>query len=506
MKKKALYENDFDIFVIGGGVNGAGILRDAAGRGYKCGLADMGDFGSATSSSSTKLFHGGLRYLESYQFRLVKESLRERDVLLNLMPHISWPVKFILPHNKNLRPYWVLRLGLYIYDLLAGSTNLSKSVGIDLHNNPVGSCLDKSYTRALAYTDCWVEDSRLVLLNILDAEKKGAKAFSYSRVTDVQRKNGHWLVSIKSKERSFKVKTKVLINTMGPWVNSLSQLEKYKNNQVMVRLIKGSHIVVKKLFNHDSAYIFQGKDGRIIFSIPYENDFTLIGTTEVEHKEGDEVKCSDEEKNYLCKFASGYFQKKLTEKDIVWDYSGVRALYENKNVEARNASRDYSFQIEEKEGAVLLTVYGGKITTYRKLAEKAVSKITALLKLKRKEWTATKHLPGGGFKLEDKEKLILDILKKYKFLNRDWAERLFKTFGTDVEKVLGKAKAKTDLGKDFGSDLTEREVLWYINQEHATCVEDLIWRRSKLGLRLSSKQVKELNSYIKNLSLERVLL
>ena len=254
MKKKTLDENDFDIFVIGGGVNGAGILRDAAGRGYKCGLADMGDFGSATSSSSTKLFHGGLRYLESYQFRLVKESLRERDLLLNLMPHISWPVKFILPHNKNLRPYWILRLGLYIYDLLAGSTKLSKSVGISLRNNTVGSCLDKSYTRGLAYTDCWVEDSRLVILNILDAEKKGAKAFSYSRVTNVQRKNGHWLVSIKSKDRSFEVKTKVLINTMGPWVNSLSQLEKNKNNQVMVRLIKGSHIVVKKLFNHDSAY------------------------------------------------------------------------------------------------------------------------------------------------------------------------------------------------------------------------------------------------------------
>ena len=500
MKKKTLNENDFDIFIIGGGVNGAGILRDAAGRGYKCGLAEMGDFGSATSSSSTKLFHGGLRYLESYQFRLVKESLRERDLLLNLMPHISWPVNFILPHNKNLKPYWILRLGLYIYDLLAGSTNLSKSVGIDLRNNPVGSCLDKSYKRALSYTDCWVEDARLVLLNILDAEKRGAKAFSYSKVTDVQRKSGHWLVSIKSKERSFEVKTKVLINTMGPWVNSLIQLEKNKNYQVMVRLIKGSHIVVKKLFNHDSAYIFQGKDGRIIFSIPYENDFTLIGTTEVEHKEGDEVKCSDEEKDYLCNFASDYFQKKLTEKDIVWDYSGVRALHENKNVEARNASRDYSLELEQKEGAVLLTVYGGKITTYRKLAEKAVTKITSLLKLNRSEWTATKHLPGGGFKLEDKEKLIVGILEKYKFLNRDWAERLFKTFGTDVEKVLGKAKAKKDLGRNFGSDLTEREVLWYINQEHATCVEDLIWRRSKLGLRLSNKQVRELNSYIKKLN------
>ena len=215
---------------------------------------------------------------------------------------------------------------------------------------------------------------------------------------------------------------------------------------------------------------------------------------------GNEVKCSDEEKDYLCKFASGYFKKKITEKDIVWDYSGVRALYENKNVEARNASRDYSFQIEEKEGAVLLTVYGGKITTYRKLAEKAVSKITALLKLKRTEWTAIKHLPGGGFKLEDKEKLILGLLKEYKFLNRDWAERLFKTFGTDVEKVLGKAKAKKDLGRNFGSDLTEREVLWYINQEHARCVEDLIWRRSKLGLRLSSNQIRELSSYIKKLN------
>ncbi len=489
-------EKTYDIFVIGGGVNGAGILRDASGRGYKCGLAEMGDFGSATSSSSTKLFHGGLRYLESFQFRLVKESLRERDLLVNLMPHISWPLQFILPHNENLRPYWILRLGLYIYDLLAGFTSFSKSTSINLRNDPVGSCLDQSYKRALAYTDCWVEDSRLVLLNILDAEKRGAKAFSYSKVTSVERKNGQWLVSIKSKEKSFKIKTKVLVNTMGPWVNSLIQREQNKKNQSLVRLLKGSHIVVKKLFDHDSAYIFQGKDGRIIFSIPYEKDFTLIGTTEVEHKQGQEAKCSDEEKNYLCNFASNYFKKKLKVKDIVWDYSGVRALNESRNVEARNASRDYSFELEKKEGSILLTVYGGKITTYRKLAEKAVSKITSSLKLKRKEWTSEENLPGGYFELEDREKLIIGLLKKYKFLNRRWAERLFKTFGSDVEKVLGEAKAKQDLGRNFGFDLTEREVLWYINHEHVKCVDDLVWRRSKLGLRLSNKQMKELHSYI----------
>ncbi len=228
MKNKKQDGKNFDIFVIGGGVNGAAILRDAAGRGYKCGLAEMGDFGSATSSSSTKLFHGGLRYLESYQFRLVKESLRERDLLLNLMPHISWPLQFILPHNKNLRPYWILRLGLYIYDFLAGSTRLPKSTSIDLRNHPAGKSLQQSYKRALAYTDCWVEDSRLVLLNILDAEKRGAKAFSYSKVTNIQQKNGQWLVSVKSKEKSFEIKTKVLINTMGPWVNSFHQLDNNK--------------------------------------------------------------------------------------------------------------------------------------------------------------------------------------------------------------------------------------------------------------------------------------
>ena len=500
MKNKKKDGKNFDIFVIGGGVNGAAILRDAAGRGYKCGLAEMGDFGSATSSSSTKLLHGGLRYLESYQFRLVKESLRERDLLLNLMPHISWPLQFILPHNKNLRPYWILRLGLYIYDFLAGSTKLPKSKSIDLRNHPAGKFLQQSYKRALAYTDCWVEDSRLALLNILDAEKRGAKAFSYSKVTNIQQKNGQWIVSVKSKERSFEIKTKVLINTMGPWVNSFDQLDNNKKNQSMVRLVKGSHIVVKKLFNHDSAYIFQGKDGRIIFSIPYEKDFTLIGTTEVEHNEGIEVKCSDEEKKYLCDFASNYFQKKITVKDIIWDFSGVRALYENKTVEARNASRDYTFEVEEKEGSILLTVYGGKITTHRKLAEKAVSKITSLLKLNRKEWTSRQHLPGGDFKLEDKEKIIEGLLEKYKFLNTIWAERLFKTFGSEVENVLGRAKAKPDLGRKFGYDLTEREVLWYINQEHVRCVEDLIWRRSKLGLRLTSKQIRELNAYIKKLN------
>ena len=500
MKNKKQDGKNFDIFVIGGGVNGAAILRDAAGRGYKCGLAEMGDFGSATSSSSTKLFHGGLRYLESYQFRLVKESLRERDLLLNLMPHISWPLQFILPHDKNLRPYWFLRLGLYIYDFLAGTTKLPKSTSIDLRNHPAGKFLQQSYKRALAYTDCWVEDSRLVLLNILDAEKRGAKAFSYSKVTNIQQKNGQWLVSVESKEGSFEIKTKVLINTMGPWVNSLYQLDNNKKNQSMVRLVKGSHIVVKKLFNHDSAYIFQGKDGRIIFSIPYEKDFTLIGTTEVEHKEGIEVKCSDEEKKYLCDFASNYFQKKIIVEDIIWDFSGVRALFENKTVEARNASRDYNFEVEEKEGSILLTVYGGKITTHRKLAEKAVSKITSLLKLNRKEWTSRQHLPGGDFKLDDKEKIIGGLLEKYKFLDTRWVERLFKTFGSEVEKVLGRATAKPDLGRNFGYNLTEREVLWYINEEYVKCVEDLIWRRSKLGLRLTSKQIRELDAYIKKLN------
>ena len=287
----------------------------------------MGDFGSATSSSSTKLFHGGLRYLESYQFRLVKESLRERDLLLNLMPHISWPPNLYFPTIKTLDPIGFLGLGYISMIFWQGLPDFQKAQ-VSTCESPAGKFLQQSYKRALAYMDCWVEDS-ISITQYFGCRKRGAK-FSYSKVTNIQQKNGLWLVSVKSKEKSFEIKTKVLINTMGPWVNSFHQLDKNKKNKSMVRLVKGSHIVVKKLFDHDSAYIFQGKDGRIIFSIPYEKDFTLIGTTEVEHNEGIEVKCSDEEKKYLCDFASNYFQKNITVEDIIWDFSGVRALYEKK--------------------------------------------------------------------------------------------------------------------------------------------------------------------------------
>ena len=487
----------FDIFIIGGGVNGAGILRDAVGRGFKVGLAEMNDFGSATSSSSTKLFHGGLRYLESYQFRLVKESLVERDILMKLMPHISWPLHFVLPYNRRLRPYWLLRLGLYFYDFLAGTSSLPKSVGLNLRNDPAGKYLKNSFKKALQYSDCWVEDSRLVFLNIKDALNKGGKAFSYSKVTNIHKEKKNWLVTIKGRSGDFKIRAPVIINAMGPWVGEFPKLFSVTKESESVRLVKGSHIVVKSLFNHKKAYIFQGSDGRIIFCIPYEENFTLIGTTEVEHDIERDVQCSMEEKKYLCEFASKYFKKEVSTKDIVWEYSGVRALYEKKGVKAKDASRDYFLDLRKEDSLSYLSVYGGKLTSYRKLSEKVVNKISKNLGINSKEWTSKEPLPGGDFKPSEKNRIIDKLIKDYGFLTRKWAERLFKTFGTETPMVLAFAKKREDMGRKFGYDLTEKEVNWFIDNEFVYDAEDLIWRRTKIGLRLSKNQIKALDVYIK---------
>ena len=495
-KQNSKIEN-FDIFIIGGGVNGAGILRDAAGRGLKAGLAEMNDFGSATSSASTKLFHGGLRYLETYQFRLVKEALAERDILLNLMPHISWPLKFVLPHKKGLRPYWILRIALYIYDFLARNSKLPKSGGLNLDEDISGKYLKDVSKKALQYSDCWVEDSRLVFLNVKDAVNKGASAFSYSKVTKIIKEEKNWLVTIKGKKGDFKVRAPVIINAVGHWIEEFKEIFGEPVKSGVVRLVKGSHIVVKKIFNHDKAYILQGEDGRIIFCIPYEGNFTLIGTTEVEHRIGNQIKCSDEEKEYLCNFASKYFKKKVSTKDIVWEYSGVRALHENKNIKAKDASRDYFLDLERIDKISCLSVYGGKITAYRKLSEKVVSKISKTLGLKTSEWTSTESLPGGDFRLSEKRVIIDKLIKDYPFLTRSWAERLFKTFGTQTNTVIGSAKSEKDMGKKFGSDLTEKEVNWFLENEYVYTVEDLIWRRTKIGLRLSKQEIKALDLYIK---------
>ncbi|MDA9278348.1 glycerol-3-phosphate dehydrogenase [Amylibacter sp.] len=514
---------DVDIFVIGGGINGCGIARDAVGRGLSVELAEMNDLASATSSASTKLFHGGLRYLEYWKVRLVREALIEREILLKAMPHISWPMRFVLPYHKNMRfdvdtptskvlnilmpwlkgrrPSWLIRLGLFLYDNLGGRDFLEGTKAIDLPNSRVGEPLKNKFIKAFEYSDCWIEDSRLVILNARDAEIRGAKINVRTKVISAEQSNGIWHLTLQSlKDNTTRiVKARLIVNAGGPWVEDIIQNTVRLNSSEGVRLVRGSHLITKKLYDHDKCYFFQGEDGRIIFTIPYETDFTLIGTTDVEHSDlSIKPECTTEEKNYLMNFASEYLELKVTDDDIIKTYSGVRPLYNDNASSASAATRDYVLSIDNTLGAPILNVFGGKITTYRKLSENALDKISKILPSVGLSWTAGIPLPGGDFDIQDLESLINKLLKKYNFLSHKWAIRLIKAYGTDAFDLLGNAKTDKDLGLNFGATLTEREVLWLITKEYAQTADDIIWRRSKLGLRLSDKEIHILSEWINN--------
>ena len=512
-----------DLFIIGGGVNGCGIARDAAGRGLSVVLAEMNDLGSATSSSSTKLFHGGLRYLEFFEFRLVKESLKEREVLLKAMPHISWPMRFILPLDKsqrfekstpaskllnaifpfykNRRPAWLMRGALFLYDLMGGRTILPGTSTLDLSGAVEGEPLKKKYRKAFEYSDCWVEDSRLVVLNAKDAAARGAKIHVNTKVIAASRQNGLWRVETKNLATNVREVffSKVLINAAGPWVSDLLVNVLRVNSSENVRLIKGSHIVVSKKWSHEKSYFFQGNDGRIIFAIPYETDFTLIGTTDIDHQELDKKpECTEFEKNYLINFANQYFDPELKVEDIVWTYSGVRSLQDTSEDNATAVTRDYSIKVNRKDGVPLINVFGGKITTYRKLAESVMKEVGLFLPKTRGPWTDKAHLPGGDFAVDGLSELIADLLEAFPFLNVTWAMRLVKAYGKETFEMLGSVRSEKDLGINFGATLTQKEVEWLLKEEFATSAEDILWRRSKLGLRFSELQVKTLQDWIAN--------
>lgn len=514
-------QTDYDLLVIGGGINGCGIARDAAGRGLKVCLVEMNDLGGATSASSTKLFHGGLRYLEYFEFRLVREALIEREVLLKAMPHISWPMRFVLPYHgdmrfdsttptskllstvlpwmKGRRPAWLIRLGLFLYDNLGGREILPGTVSLDLSSAPEGSPLNDKFKKAFEYSDCWVEDSRLVVLNARDAENRGADILTREKVVSTDVSNGRWKVTLKNSNTGSKTlrTAKMVVNAAGPWVGDVLRGTLKSNSSAGVRLVRGSHIVTKKLFDHDKCYFFQGTDGRIIFAIPYETDFTLIGTTDVEHTDPSEKpECTDEERDYLIQFINQYISKPITTEDVVWNYSGVRPLYDDGADSATAATRDYVLKVDKSRGAPALNVFGGKITTYRCLAESAMEEIERELAFEGEPWTAGVSMPGGDFPVDGVQTLVKELRDQLDFIDQRWALRLVRAYGTDAKKILSDAKVYEDLGRDFGASLTEAEVVWLMDKEFAQRAADVVWRRSKLGLRMTSEQIKELDKWM----------
>lgn len=483
---------EYDLAIIGGGINGAGIARDAAGRGLRVLLCEQNDLGGATSSASTKLIHGGLRYLEYYEFRLVREALIEREVLLRAAPHIIWPLRFVLPHHTGLRPAPLLRLGLFLYDHLGGRKILPPTRGVDLRHDVTGQGLKPEFRRGFEYSDCWVEDARLVALNALDAKERGADILVRTECVSAARDGGVWRVELRDRATGAQrqVSAAALVNAAGPWVGQVAGAVFNQNAPAPVRMVQGSHIVVRRLFSHDRAYIFQNADKRIVFAIPYESEYTLIGTTDRDYK-GDpgQVAISDEERGYLCRAVSEYLATPVQTSNIVWAYSGVRPLYDDKASAAQAATRDYVLKVDDEAGAApRLDIYGGKITTYRKLAEAALDKVRPYLPQMRGPWTATPPLPGGDMPVDGFDTAVAELARRYPFLPHGAAHRLVRAYGTRAERVLGNARSVTDLGQDFGRFLTEAEIDYLRREEFAREADDVLWRRSKLGLHLTAEQ------------------
>ena len=485
-----------DLLVIGGGINGVGIARDAAGRGLKVALVEKDDLASHTSSASTKLVHGGLRYLEQYEFRLVAESLREREVLLANAPHIIWPLRFVLPHEASMRPKWMLRVGLALYDRLGGRKTLPGSRKVDLGVAPHRSILQDRLKTGFEYSDCWVEDSRLVVLSAMDAQAQGAQIHTRTECVGLVRHADHWLATLRSDDGESELAARAVINAAGPWVDRVAKSALGQGTPAHLRLVKGSHIIVPRAYPGDHAYIFQQDDGRIVFAIPYEREYTLIGTTDLLYEgDLDEVRISAEERAYLREAVTRYFRSGVTEEDIVHSYAGVRPLYEDKAASNSTVTRDYVFEIEADGGAPILSVYGGKITTYRKLAEHALAKLAKYIEVPERRWTGTAPLPGGDMEDADFARFLWNAGERYAWLPPEMLLRLARAYGTRVDMLLGNARSLGDLGLHFGGDLYQREVEYLIAHEFAQCPQDVLWRRSKLGLHLAQDAQDALASW-----------
>jgi glycerol-3-phosphate dehydrogenase len=462
----------------------------------------MNDLASGTSSWSTKLVHGGLRYLEYYEFRLVREALIEREILWQIAPHIIRPLRFVLPHHAGLRPAWLLRLGLFLYDHIGGRHLLPPTRSVDLAHDAVGKPLiPNRYTKGFEYSDCFVDDARLVVLTARDAADRGADIRTRTKAVDIKQADGIWQMTVentRTKERTT-IRARVLVNAGGPWVENVLASGAGVNARAKVRLVQGSHIVTRKLYAHDRAYIFQNSDGRIVFVIPYQDDFTLIGTTDRDyHGDPSQVKATPEEIEYLCAAASEYLAKPVTPDEVVWTYSGVRPLYDDGASEAKAATRDYVFELDTPGGAPLLSIYGGKITTYRRLAEEALERLSPYLRSAkaREGWTGKSPLPGGDLDVSALPALTAELRRNYPFLTEEHASRLAHAYGTRASKWLGNAKSLADLGQSFGATLTASEIKYLMAAEWAVTADDIVWRRSKLGLHLSAEEIAAIDAWI----------
>ncbi|MGB3739889.1 MAG: glycerol-3-phosphate dehydrogenase [Pontixanthobacter sp.] len=498
----------YDLLVIGGGINGAGIARDAAGRGAKVMLVEKDDLASHTSSASTKLVHGGLRYLEQYDFRLVRESLIERERLLNIAPHIIWPMRFILPHDKGLRPAWMLRLGLFIYDHIGGRKLLPATQTVDLRQPGLAGILQDRLVKGFAYADCWVEDARLVVLNALDAALHGADIRTRTACTALHREGGLWHADLASPDgATATVTARAVINAAGPWVDDVLNRANPGSRHENLRLVKGSHLIFPRLYDGDHAYIFQNGDGRIVFAIPYEGAFTLVGTTDVAF-EGDpgDIAISDAESAYICDAVNEYLTQPVTPADAVWSYAGVRPLYEDHSAKNSTVTRDYTFDLDAPDGqAPILSIFGGKITTFRKLAEHALAKLVPLGIVKDAPWTEGSDLPGGGFDPSGFPSFVDRMCSLYPWADRVWMRRVCRAYGSEAQIWLADAKSYDDLGDAFAAGLTESEIIHLLGREYALTADDILWRRTKLGLHMTVEERAKVHDWIETLNLPRGL-
>ena len=506
---------DCDVLIVGGGINGCGIARDLAGRGWRVVLCEKDDLASHTSSSSTKLIHGGLRYLEYYEFSLVRKALQEREVLLKSAPHIMWPLRFVMPHDPSMRPAWMIRIGLFMYDHLARREVLPGSRSVDLRAHAAGKPLKAQYKRGFIYSDGWVDDARLVVLNALDAQARGAEVLTRTRCVNAKRDAEGWTATLLGADGNKRtLRARAVVNAAGPWAESfLRGVAQSARGETLatksLRLVKGSHIVVPRLFEHDHAYIFQNPDKRIIFAIPYQDEFTLIGTTDIELTGDDPgaARIAQEEVEYLCTQASRYFEKPIAPSDVVWTYSGVRPLLDDDSGDPSAVTRDYLLE-SNTEAAPLLSVWGGKITTFRKLAEDAADEVGRMLGqsgAQRPAWTDGAFLAGGDLSEwigaakrpdDDFERFVSVVQARYPWLQGQLARRLARAYGARIGQLLGEAKSLADLGAEVAPGLHERELRFLQDNEWAMSAEDVLWRRSKLGLHYTPEQREQVARWL----------
>lgn len=491
----------YDLLIIGGGINGAGIARDAAGRGLKVLLCEKDDLASHTSSASTKLIHGGLRYLEHYDFALVRKALMEREVLLQAAPHIIWPLRFVLPHHKEMRPSWLIRLGLFVYDHLGGRKMLPATKTLTRKNSDVFEPLKAEFTKGFEYSDCWVEDARLVVLNAIDAAERGATIMTRTECVSLEQTGDTWNATLRvDAATNMDIQARAVVNAAGPWVDHIAGQAGTTSNAPTVRLVKGSHIIVPKMFDDERCFFFQAGDGRIIFAIPYEDSrFTLIGTTDLQFEgDLDSVTASPEEIQYLCDVSNEYFEQQISPDDVVSTYSGVRPLFDDQAEDASSVTRDYVLKFLDQGRAPFLSVIGGKITTYRKLAEDVLKQFSGLFPHAQKPWTAKQSLPGGDILDADFETFESLSAKVYPWLDADTHHRLARTYGTCIHAVLDGANSVADLGHHYGAGLYQQEVDYLIEHEFARTPEDIVWRRTKLGLHLTPPELQALRDRWEN--------